>query len=137
MPIVEPEVTLGPGDYGIEETAFWSERMYRWGWGAGREGASEAGACQGGRRAGLADTGRLAVQVTRAMAMLASGGSQHLHRKASQPAHPPRAAPIPSQPRVPAAERVRRVPRGDPAQAQHVPARWGVAVGGWGVGGSS
>ena len=24
MPIVEPEVTLGPGDYGIEETAFWS-----------------------------------------------------------------------------------------------------------------
>ena len=24
VPIVEPEVTLGPGDYGIEETAFWS-----------------------------------------------------------------------------------------------------------------
>ncbi len=29
VPIVEPEVTLGPGDYGIEETAFWSERVYR------------------------------------------------------------------------------------------------------------
>ena len=28
MPIVEPEVTLGPGSYGIEETAFWSERVY-------------------------------------------------------------------------------------------------------------
>jgi fructose-bisphosphate aldolase class I len=28
VPIVEPEVTLGPGDYSIEETAFWSERMY-------------------------------------------------------------------------------------------------------------
>ncbi|KAJ9516440.1 hypothetical protein QJQ45_011191 [Haematococcus lacustris] len=28
VPIVEPEVTLGPGDYGIEETAYWSERMY-------------------------------------------------------------------------------------------------------------
>lgn len=28
VPIVEPEVTLGPGDYGIEETAFWSERVY-------------------------------------------------------------------------------------------------------------
>lgn len=28
MPIVEPEVTLGPGDYSIEETAFWSERVY-------------------------------------------------------------------------------------------------------------
>ena len=28
MPIVEPEVTLGPGDYGIQETAYWSERVY-------------------------------------------------------------------------------------------------------------
>ena len=28
MPIVEPEVTLGPGDYTIEETAYWSERVY-------------------------------------------------------------------------------------------------------------
>jgi hypothetical protein len=28
VPIVEPEVTLGPGDYTIEETAFWSERVY-------------------------------------------------------------------------------------------------------------
>ena len=28
VPIVEPEVTLGPGDYGIEETAYWSERVY-------------------------------------------------------------------------------------------------------------
>lgn len=28
VPIVEPEVTLGPGTYGIEETAFWSERVY-------------------------------------------------------------------------------------------------------------
>ena len=28
MPIVEPEVTLGEGDYSIEETAFWSERVY-------------------------------------------------------------------------------------------------------------
>lgn len=28
VPIVEPEVTLGPGDYSIEETAFWSERVY-------------------------------------------------------------------------------------------------------------
>lgn len=28
MPIVEPEVTLGPGDYDIETTAFWSERVY-------------------------------------------------------------------------------------------------------------
>ncbi|KAF6250909.1 fructose-1,6-bisphosphate aldolase [Scenedesmus sp. NREL 46B-D3] len=28
VPIVEPEVTLGPGNYGIEETAFWSERVY-------------------------------------------------------------------------------------------------------------
>ncbi|KAF8062721.1 hypothetical protein HT031_004051 [Scenedesmus sp. PABB004] len=27
VPIVEPEVTLGPGDYGIEETAYWSERV--------------------------------------------------------------------------------------------------------------
>lgn len=28
VPIVEPEVTLGPGSYSIEETAFWSERVY-------------------------------------------------------------------------------------------------------------
>jgi fructose-bisphosphate aldolase class I len=28
VPIVEPEVTLGPGDYTIEETAYWSERVY-------------------------------------------------------------------------------------------------------------
>lgn len=28
MPIVEPEVTLGPGDYSIEETAYWSQRVY-------------------------------------------------------------------------------------------------------------
>jgi fructose-bisphosphate aldolase class I len=28
VPIVEPEVTLGPGDYSIEETAFVSERVY-------------------------------------------------------------------------------------------------------------
>eukprot|EP00892_Ulva_mutabilis_P010655 jgi/Ulvmu1/7962/UM004_0195.1 len=28
VPIVEPEVTLGPGTYSIEETAFWSERVY-------------------------------------------------------------------------------------------------------------
>lgn len=28
VPIVEPEITLGPGTYTIEETAFWSERMY-------------------------------------------------------------------------------------------------------------
>lgn len=28
VPIVEPEVTLGPGTYTIEETAFWSERVY-------------------------------------------------------------------------------------------------------------
>eukprot|EP00891_Asterochloris_glomerata_P001048 jgi/Astpho2/1048/Aster-07436 len=28
VPIVEPEVTLGPGDYSIEETAYWSERTY-------------------------------------------------------------------------------------------------------------
>ncbi|KAK9829379.1 hypothetical protein WJX72_005486 [[Myrmecia] bisecta] len=28
VPIVEPEVTLGPGDYSIEETAFWSECVY-------------------------------------------------------------------------------------------------------------
>lgn len=28
VPIVEPEVTLGPGDYSIEETAWWSERVY-------------------------------------------------------------------------------------------------------------
>jgi hypothetical protein len=28
VPIVEPEVTLGPGDYDIETTAFWSERVY-------------------------------------------------------------------------------------------------------------
>ena len=28
MPIVEPEVTLGPGDYSIEETAYVSERVY-------------------------------------------------------------------------------------------------------------
>ncbi|GIL50637.1 hypothetical protein Vafri_6767, partial [Volvox africanus] len=28
VPIVEPEVTLGPGDYSIDETAFWSERVY-------------------------------------------------------------------------------------------------------------
>eukprot|EP00877_Chromochloris_zofingiensis_P013410 jgi/Chrzof1/8322/Cz03g06050.t1 len=28
VPIVEPEVTLGPGDYSIEETAYWSERVY-------------------------------------------------------------------------------------------------------------
>jgi fructose-bisphosphate aldolase class I len=27
VPIVEPEVTLGPGNYSIEETAFWSERV--------------------------------------------------------------------------------------------------------------
>ena len=27
VPIVEPEVTLGPGNYGIEETAYWSERV--------------------------------------------------------------------------------------------------------------
>ncbi len=29
VPIVEPEVTLGPGAYSIEETAYWSERVYR------------------------------------------------------------------------------------------------------------
>jgi fructose-bisphosphate aldolase class 1 len=28
VPIVEPEVTLGPGNYSIEETAYWSERVY-------------------------------------------------------------------------------------------------------------
>jgi len=28
VPIVEPEVTLGPGSYGIEETAYWSEYVY-------------------------------------------------------------------------------------------------------------
>ncbi|GMH42933.1 hypothetical protein BSKO_10855 [Bryopsis sp. KO-2023] len=28
VPIVEPEVTLGPGTYSIEETAYWSERVY-------------------------------------------------------------------------------------------------------------
>ena len=28
VPIVEPEVTLGPGTYGIEETAYVSERVY-------------------------------------------------------------------------------------------------------------
>ena len=28
VPIVEPEVTLGPGNYTIEETAYWSERVY-------------------------------------------------------------------------------------------------------------
>lgn len=28
VPIVEPEVTLGPGSYSIEETAYWSERVY-------------------------------------------------------------------------------------------------------------
>ncbi|KAI7840511.1 hypothetical protein COHA_005810 [Chlorella ohadii] len=28
VPIVEPEVTLGPGAYSIEETAYWSERVY-------------------------------------------------------------------------------------------------------------
>ncbi len=28
MPIVEPEVTLGPGDYSIEENAYWSEHVY-------------------------------------------------------------------------------------------------------------
>jgi fructose-bisphosphate aldolase class 1 len=27
VPIVEPEVTLGPGSYSIEETAYWSERV--------------------------------------------------------------------------------------------------------------
>ena len=29
VPIVEPEVTLGPGDYGIEETAFWSAPQFK------------------------------------------------------------------------------------------------------------
>lgn len=28
VPIVEPEVTLGPGDYTIEENAYWSEHVY-------------------------------------------------------------------------------------------------------------
>ncbi|CAL8466203.1 g5739 [Coccomyxa elongata] len=28
VPIVEPEVTLGPGDYSIEENAYWSEHVY-------------------------------------------------------------------------------------------------------------
>lgn len=28
VPIVEPEVTLGPGSYSIEENAWWSERVY-------------------------------------------------------------------------------------------------------------
>lgn len=28
VPIVEPEVTLGPGTYTIEENAYWSERIY-------------------------------------------------------------------------------------------------------------
>lgn len=28
LQIVEPEVTLGPGAYTIEETAYWSERVY-------------------------------------------------------------------------------------------------------------
>ena len=28
MPIVEPEVTLGPGTYTIEDNALWSERIY-------------------------------------------------------------------------------------------------------------
>jgi len=28
VPIIEPEITLGPGDYSIETTAFWSERVY-------------------------------------------------------------------------------------------------------------
>ncbi len=27
VPIVEPEVTLGPGDYSIEENAYWSEHV--------------------------------------------------------------------------------------------------------------
>lgn len=27
------QVTLGPGAYSIEETAYWSERVYRWGGG--------------------------------------------------------------------------------------------------------
>lgn len=28
VPIVEPEVTLGPGDYSIEESAWWAERVF-------------------------------------------------------------------------------------------------------------
>lgn len=28
MPIVEPEVTLGPGTYTIEDNAYWSEKIY-------------------------------------------------------------------------------------------------------------
>ena len=28
VPIIEPEVTLGPGSYSIEETAYWSELVY-------------------------------------------------------------------------------------------------------------
>ena len=28
VPIVEPEVTLGPGSYSIEENAYWSEHVY-------------------------------------------------------------------------------------------------------------
>ena len=28
VPIVEPEVTLGPGSYTIEENAYWSEHVY-------------------------------------------------------------------------------------------------------------
>lgn len=28
VPIVEPEVTLGPGDYSIEDNAYWSEKIY-------------------------------------------------------------------------------------------------------------
>lgn len=27
VPIVEPEMTLGPGDYTIEDTSYWSERV--------------------------------------------------------------------------------------------------------------
>ena len=27
MPIVEPEMTLGAGDYTIEDTSYWSERV--------------------------------------------------------------------------------------------------------------
>ena len=27
MPIVEPEMTLGAGDYSIEDTSYWSERV--------------------------------------------------------------------------------------------------------------
>ncbi len=48
MPIVEPEVTLGPGTYGIEETAYW------WVGVGGGGGGLEVGVGVGGRVSGWA-----------------------------------------------------------------------------------